>query len=344
MQWAREAPTVGKCEEGRVHLNNRIKLPGIKKRRTSYYPIYVILGVVVLLFAVLRLFPIFKVFYMSLFNWNMATGKKLFIGFTNFANMFSNPTFTAAMLRTIYMGFEILLITVPLALLIANAINKNFGKKTKAIIQTGLFIPYIVPMVPTVIIWKWLFNTKYGLVNYVLNLFGGASLAWLTNGFLAEQAIVIITVWKNLGYCVLIFCVGLAGIPQMYYEAAELDGSSPWKTFWHITLPQLRPVLIYVSIIMLIRGFNVYTQAYILCSDASGSPGYVVRTVVYDMVENGFKFYKMGYAAAESVALFAFMFLFSFIQFVFGDEEKMDAWKAKRRQRKIRQKGGTGNA
>ncbi len=101
----------------------------MKKRRTSYYPIYVILGVVVLLFRRPQIVSDFQGFYMSLFNWNMATGKKLFIGFTNFANMFSNPTFTAAMLRTIYMGFEILLITVPLALLIANAINKNFGKK-----------------------------------------------------------------------------------------------------------------------------------------------------------------------------------------------------------------------
>lgn len=314
-------------------MRKNLSLPRLKKSRTSYFSVICILGMVVLLFAVLRLFPIFKVFYMSLFNWNMATGKKVFIGLTNFVNMFDNSTFRTAMFRTIYMGFEILLITVPLALLIANAINKNFSTKAKALVQTGLFIPYIVPMVPTVIIWKWLFNTKYGLINYAISLFGGSSLTWLTNGLLAEQAIVIITVWKNLGYCVLIFCVGLAGIPQMYYEAAELDGSSPWKTFWHITIPQLRPVLIYVSIIMLIRGFNVYTQAYILCSDASGSPGYVVRTVVYDMVENGFKFYKMGYAAAESVALFAFMFLFSVIQFVFGDEERMDSWKAKRRQK-----------
>lgn len=320
-------------------MSNERKGLRLKGRRTNYLSIYIALGIVVLLFGILRLFPIFKVFYMSLFNWNMATGVKKFIGFSNFSNMLSNSTFKAAMLRTIYMGFEILIITVPAALLIANAINKNFSRTGKAIVQTGLFIPYIVPMVPTVIIWKWLFNTKYGLINYLITLFGGSSLSWLTNGLLAEQAIVIITVWKNLGYCVLIFCVGLAGIPQMYYEAAELDGSSPWKTFWHITLPQLRPVLIYISIIMLIRGFNVYTQAYILCSDASGSPGYVVRTVVYDMVENGFKFYKMGYAAAESVALFAFMFLFSLIQFVFGDEEKMDAWKAKRRSKKKSRQG-----
>ena len=309
---------------------------GVRGGRTNFVPIYVLLGVVVLLFAVLRIFPIFKVFYMSLFDWNMAKGTQDFIGFKNFTDMFSDTTFTSAMLRTIYIGLEILIITVPLGLFIANAINKNFSRRSRTLVQTGLFIPYIVPMVPTVIMWKWLFNTKYGLINYVITLLGGSNLGWLNNGALAEQAIVIITVWKNLGYCVLIFSVGLAGIPRVYYEAAELDGASSGKTFWKITLPQLRPVLVYVSVIMLIRGFNVYTQAYILCSDASGSPGYVVRTVVYDMVENGFKFYKMGYAAAEAVALFVAMFLFSIVQFVFGDEERMDAWRSKLRMAKGR--------
>lgn len=321
-------------------MSSKTNRPRLRSGRANYRSVYIALGAVILLFGILRLFPIFNVFYMSLFNWNMATGIRKFIGFTNFSNMLDNATFKAAAWRTIYMGFEILIITVPVALLIADAISKNFSKTAKAVVQTGLFIPYIVPMVPTVIIWKWLFNTKYGLINYMITLFGGYSLPWLTDGLLAEQAIVIITVWKNLGYCVLIFCVGLAGIPQMYYEAAELDGSSPWKTFWHITLPQLRPVLIYVSIIMLIRGFNVYTQAYILCSDASGSPGYVVRTVVYDMVENGFKFYKMGYAAAESVALFLMMFLFSLIQFICGDEERMDAWRMRRRKKDNSRRGG----
>ena len=103
------------------------KKPKLKGKRTNFLSVYIALGFVVLLFGILRLFPIFKVFYMSLFNWNMATGVKKFIGFANFSNMLSNSTFKAAMLRTIYMGFEILIITVPVALLIANAINKNFS-------------------------------------------------------------------------------------------------------------------------------------------------------------------------------------------------------------------------
>lgn len=295
---------------------------------------YMALGAVVLLFAVLRFFPILKLFYISLFNWNMATGMTKFIGLQNFFRMFGNSAFLATLWRTVYMGFEILLITVPLGLLIANAINRKIIAKPA--IQTGLFIPYIMPMVPSVIIWKWMFNTEYGLVNYLLSFAGIGKMSWLANGSLAEWAIVIITVWKNLGYCVLILTVGLAGISRTYYEAAEMDGASGWHTFWRITVPLLKPVLIYVSIIMLIRGFNVYTQAYILCSDASGSPGYVVRTLVYDMVENGFKFYQMGYAAAEAVVLFLIIFLFSVLQFIFGDEERMDRWRLARQARRER--------
>lgn len=302
------------------------------------WTMYTALGAVVLLFAVLRFFPIIKLFYMSLFNWNMATGVTRFISFQNFARMFGSSAFLATLWRTVYMGFEILLITVPLGLLIANAIHTKV--MAKPVIQTGLFIPYIMPMVPTVIIWKWLFNTEYGLVNYLLSFAGIGKMPWLANGNLAEWAIVIITVWKNLGYCVLILTVGLAGISRTYYEAAEIDGASGWHTFWRITLPLLKPVLIYVSIIMLIRGFNVYTQAYILCSDASGSPGYVVRTLVYDMVENGFKFYKMGYAAAEAVVLFLIIFLFSVVQFIFGDEDRMD----RRRLARQARRGGKGRS
>ena len=284
--------------------------------------VYACFAMVILLFTILRFYPILKVFYMSLFNWNMATGSTKFIGMVNFENMFSNATFLGALWRTIYIGFAILLISLPVSLLIAVMIYRNFIGKS--FVQTALFIPYIRPMVPVVVIWKWLFNTRYGLVNYVLNTFGFDSLPWLTQGNLAEWAIIIITIWKNLGYCVLILTVGMAGISRVYYEAADIDGASWWYTFWHITLPLLKPILVYTSVIMLIRGFNVYTQAYILCSDSSGSPGYIVRVLVYDLMENGFRFFKMGYAAAEAVVLFVIVLILSLVQFTVTNDGFVD--------------------
>jgi len=311
---------------------------GRRKNRihTQKWSIYLGLAAILLLFTYLRFYPIIKVFYMSLFNWNMASGVTKFIGFTNFTRMFADKTFLAAMARTIYIGFIILLISLPVALAIACAIHRKVIGKS--FFETSFFIPYIIPMVPVVIIWKWIFDTKYGLLNYILSWFGIANLPWLTHGELAEWAIIIITVWKNLGYCVLILSVGLSGISKDYYEAAEIDGASPWTVFRRITLPLLSPIIVYVSVIMLIRGFNVYTQAYILASDSSGSPGYIVRVIVYDMMENGFRFFKMGYAAAEAVVLFAIIFLLSIVQIFFGNEDRRDRlrlrWMERIRRRK----------
>lgn len=302
--------------------------------RTQRWSIYLGLAVVLLLFSYLRFYPILKVFFMSLFNWNMATDTAVFIGFDNFVRMFTDKTFLGALYRTIYMGFAILLVTLPVSLCVAAAIHRNiYGK---AFFEASFFIPYIIPMVPVVIIWKWIFNTKYGLLNYFLSWFGIENLPWLTNSHLAEWAIVIITIWKNLGYCILIFSVGLAGISKEYYEAAEIDGATPLRTFRHITLPLLMPIIVFISVIILIRGFNVYTQAYILSSDSSGSPGYIVRVIVFDMIENGFRFFKMGYAAAEAVVLFAIVFLLSIVQLFFGSEERRDKWRIRLAERKYR--------
>lgn len=302
--------------------------------RSQNWTIYLGLALVLLLFSYLRFYPIVKVFYMGLFNWNMASGVHTFLGLENFSRMFSDKTFLAALWRTIYIGFAVLIITLPTALAISVAMNRHI--RGKSFFQTCFFIPYIIPMVPVVIIWKWIFNTKYGLLNYILSWFGISNLPWLTNGPLAEWAIIIITVWKNLGYCILIFSVGLAGISKDYYEAADIDGASPWTVFRKITLPQLMPIIIYISVIMLIRGFNVYTQAYILASDSSGSPGFIVRVIVYDMMENGFRFFKMGYAASEAVVLFWIVFLLSMIQLFFGSEERRETWRLRRLERKRR--------
>lgn len=300
--------------------------------RVKYKSMYLGLTVIMLLFAYLRIFPIFKIFFMSMFNWNMATDAKEFIGLGNYSTMLKDSTFRGALYITFYIGLAIVLITVPLALAIAYAIHRNI--KFKSYFETCFFIPYIIPMVPVVIMWKWIFNTKYGLLNYALSFLGIDKMAWLTNSDLAPWAIVIITVWKNLGYCILILSVGLAGIPRDYYEAAEIDGASAWAQFKRIALPLLMPVIVYVTVIMMIRGFNVYTQAYILASDSSGSPGYVVRVVVYDMMENGFRFFKMGYAAAEAVILFLIIFALTFVQIIWGNEDRRDAIMKKLRRRK----------
>ena len=121
-------------------------------------------------------------------------------------------------------------------------------------------------------------------------------------------------IWKNIGYNVLIFLVGLRGIPRSYYEAAAIDGANTSQSFRHISLPLLKPITVYVSVTTLIKGYNVYSLVKILASDVQGAPSYLVRVLVYDMIENGFRFYKMGYASAEAVILFAIVIVLTLAQ------------------------------
>lgn len=308
----------------------------LKKRshlQTGSLSVYLCFSIVMLLFAFIRFYPIIRIFFLSLFDKNMATQTQRFIGLGNYKVMFADKVFLTSLVRTVYIGLAVLLITLPLSLAIATALNRNI--RFKSFIQSCLFLPYILPMVPMVIIWKWMMDYKYGIINYVLSFLSIAPIPWLTEQAAAELAIIIITVWKNIGYAVVMLSVGLAGIPKDYFEAAEIDGANSWKTFWNIILPQLSPVVVYVSVITLIRSFNVYTQAYVLASDSAYSSGHVVRVVVYDMMEKGFRFFKLGYASAEAVVLFLIIAVLTAIQMLLTNEDRRDRCRMKRVQRKI---------
>ncbi|HEX7056294.1 MAG TPA: sugar ABC transporter permease [Bacilli bacterium] len=283
-----------------------------KRLKSTHWFVMIALAPIMLLYTYLRFIPIGKTFYMSLFNWDMVSLNKPFIGFANYTTLFHNNMFKMAIENTTIIAFSILLTSVPLALLVANALKDKI--KFQSWYEAFYFLPVITPMVPVTVIWKWILDANYGLLNYFLSFFGIAPKAWLLDPHLAVVSVIMLTVWKTVGYNMLIFMVGLRGISKEYYEAASIDGATGVKAFWHITLPLLKPITVFVSIITLIHGYNVFSQVYILASDVQGAPGYVVRVLVYDMIENGFRFFKMGYASAEAVILFLIVFVLTLIQ------------------------------
>ena len=299
----------------------------------------------VVVFCVFMLIPLLSSMAMSFTD---ITSKDLrtpfnvnFVGLDQYIALFHDRRFLHALGVTGIFVLVGLPITMVIALAFAVALNKG-SKHLNAFFRAVFYAPVVASVVAVSVVWRYILQ-KDGLLNSLLAVFGIAGPDWLHDTRYALPALMVMTIWRNMGTLMIIFLAGLQAIPEELKEAAAIDGAGKWRTFRSITLPLLKPVLIYVSIIMLIRGFNVYTQAYILCSDASGSPGYVVRTVVYDMVENGFKFNKMGYAAAEAVVLFLFIFLFSVVQFVFGDDERIDKWRIKRnlrRERAVRKEAG----
>jgi len=275
---------------------------------------------IVILYTYLRFIPIAKTMYLSFFNWDLISPTKPFIGFDNYRMLFENESFIMAIKNTSIIAFGILLFSVPLALIVAYLLEK--GIRFKSWYEAFYFLPYIAPMVPVAVTWKWIFDYKYGLLNYFLSWFGVPPQAWLSEPNLAVVAVIILTVWKTIGYNMVIFTVGLKGISKEYYDAASIDGATGFKAFRYVTIPLLKPITVFVSIVTLIHGYNVFSQIYILASDIQGSPGYVVRVLVYDMIENAFRFYKMGYAAAEAMVLFLIVLALTLIQLWLAREKQ----------------------
>ncbi len=172
-------------------------------------------------------------------------------------------------------------------------------------------------MVPVTLAWREIFSYDNGILNAFLGAFGIPKQPWLSDPNMALIAVIILSTWKLVGYNMIILLVGMRAVPREYHEAAAVDGAGAWHQFRHITVPLLAPVTLFVIVITTIASYNVFTQVYVLASDVQGQPGRLVRVVVYDIVENGFRFFKMGYASAEAVYLFLVILALTVIQFRF---------------------------
>lgn len=276
---------------------------------------YMALAPVMALFAYARVFPIGWSVVLSFYRWDLIRPLKPFIGFANYEQLLGDENFHLALVNTfLYSGATVIFSTalaLPLALFLARK------GRLAAFYQTIYFLPVITPMVPMAIAWKWIYDYNYGLLNYALSFLGLGPVPWLTDPHIALWALIIMSVWKVLGYNLILFLVGIRNIPEVYMEAAGLDGASPWQRFRYVTLPLLKPILLYVLVTATINAFNVFTQVYVMTLGSQAAPGQAVRVLVFDIYQNGFQYLKMGYASAEAVALTFIVLGFTIIQFRF---------------------------
>jgi multiple sugar transport system permease protein len=270
---------------------------------------------VLAIFAWVRFYPIEETLRMSLHEWNLISKTRPFIGLANFQELFGDQLFRTALFNTTVIAFGTLVVTIPVGMGIAALINYRFGSRLVGLFETTTFIPYIVPLVPAAMAWKWIFDARLGPLNAFLSLFGISPLSWLFDPVLSVICVIVLCSWQAVGYAVLIYVVGFRNLPTNVFEAAKLDGASGIQAFWHVAVPLLRPITLYVSVVTLISGFNVYAQAYVLASDAQGAPGRQVRVLVLDMLENSFRNYRVGYAASEAVVLLVIVLVLTLIQF-----------------------------
>ncbi|MEO1226975.1 MAG: sugar ABC transporter permease [Pseudomonadota bacterium] len=267
------------------------------------------------IFVWVRMFPIWETLRLSLHRWDILSRDKPFIGLENFRELFQDQLFLNALVNTTIIAFGVLFVTIPAALVIAALIYHRTRSRFAGFYETTVFIPHIVSLVPAAMAWKWIFDANLGPLNAVLEFFGIPGQAWLFDPVLSVICIIILCSWQALGYAVLIYLVGFKNLPHTLFEAAKLDGASGIQRFFFISVPLLRPITLYVSVVTLISGFNVYAQAFVLASDSQGAPGRLVRVLVLDMLENAFRNYRVGYAASEAVILLCIVLVLTLVQF-----------------------------
>jgi multiple sugar transport system permease protein len=287
----------------------------LRKRWPQILYCLVVLVPITALYVIIRIIPICETIYMSFFNWNLAKPIKPFIGLTNFQNLFTDELFLSALQNTIWYAFVTVTITLAISLLLAVLLNRTMKWKMDAAYKFLYFLPVIPTLVPVSVVWKWIYDPSYGILNYVISWFGMKPQGWLINPKLAMWSIIIMSVWKGIGYYMVLFLVGLQEIPVSLYEAADIDGSSARQKFRYITIPLLRPMILFNLVMATMSAFNVFAPVYVMTTGEQGAAANPVRVIVYDMYENGFRYMKFGYASAEAVILLLIVVVFTLIQF-----------------------------
>ena len=254
------------------------------------------------------LIPLGFAFVLSFMNWD-GFGEKTFVGLGNFIGQFQSPVFWKSLKNTgIYTALYIP-VGVTLSLLLAFALNKVKGKELYRIF---FFMPVVTSSVSVGVIWMWILNGDFGILNQALAVIGIDGPQWLTNTDLVMVSIVILSIWWQVGFNMIIFLAGLQGISKSYYEAAEIDGATGFQKFFHITIPMLSPTTFFVSIMAIITSFQVFDQAFVM---TMGGPAKSSYTIVYHIYESAFANFRMGESSAAAIILFVIIMIFTLIQF-----------------------------
>ncbi len=240
-----------------------------------------------------------------------------FVGLDNYRALFGNADFIRALKNTLYFVLVGGPLSIAVSLGAALLVNARLAPY-KGFFRTIYFAPVVTTLVAVAVVWRYIFHTRYGLLNWALGTLGVPPIDWLGDATWAMPAIILMAVWKNFGYNMLICVAGLQNIPVELYEAAELDGAGAWTRFRHITLPMLRPTLMFVAVITLIGYFQLFAEPYVM---TQGGPLKSTQSIVLLMYEEGFRWWRIGGAAAIAFVLFAIMLVGAGLQFLLRREE-----------------------
>jgi multiple sugar transport system permease protein len=268
-----------------------------------------------ILFCVFVIYALFTSFSISFRQWDLLQPAKPFVGLQNYREVFHDTAFWLSVWHTIYYALG----TVPAEMAIGLGLAMLLNARIRAlgIFRTAIYLPVITPLVVAAIIFKWIYNGDFGLLNFYLLKLHLIShpLLWLSSEKLAMPAVILMIIWKSSGFNAVIYLAGLQAIPNEFYEAADVDGAGAWQRFRRITFPLVMPTTFFLLIINMIGAMKDFQSIFVLTNGGPPGPGGATTTAVYYIYVQAFKFFRMGYASALAYTVFVLLFAVSFLQF-----------------------------
>jgi multiple sugar transport system permease protein len=273
-----------------------------------------------LLFLGFTIYPVFASFYYSLTAWDLHSAMK-FVGLRNYTTLINDPIFIKVLGNTFYYTAGVIPFQTILGLLIALGLNQKLRFMT--IYRAAYFVPVVTSAVAVSIVWQWMYQPQWGVFNALLKQVGIAGPNWLFSTAWAMPSVILLSIWKNVGYSIVLYLAALQSVPESLYESAMLDGANARQRFWRITLPLISPTTFFIIVLSVIGSFQSFDQIYVL---TQGGPARATSVIAHYLYQNGFQYFAMGYAAAIAYVLFALLFVATLIQWryrsrwVFGEE------------------------
>lgn len=293
--------------------NRKFKLHMSRLAIREMLECYVFIGPWLIGFLLFIAGPIVTTFGFSFQDMDTVSGPATYIGFDNYVRMFTQDRlFWTCLYNTVYFVFFVVPIGVMSGLTLAVLLNQKVP--AISVYRTIYYLPVVIPAVSSALLWMWIFNGQYGLLNQVLRLLYLPAPAWLADPTWSKPAFIIMSVWGSIGSPMVIYLAGLQGIPTELYEASEIDGATRWAKFRHITIPMLSPVIFFNLIISVIGSFQIFTASYIM---TGGGPLDSTRFYMIYLFQQAFGYFRMGYASAMAWVLFVIILIVTILQFRF---------------------------
>lgn len=285
-----------------------------KARRSESIWGYALLGPSLLLFLTFVAGPILSSFILSFHSWNMLSSPD-FVGGDNYRMLTEDARLLKVLGNTFYFAVASVVAKMVIGVVLAQMVNSIRSKTVTSILESVYFFPILLPLSVIAMVWGLMFNTDFGVVNALLQSIGLSKIPWFTDMQWAMRSIILLDVWKGLGFYFIIFLVALRNVPKDFHEAAEIDGAGGWMKFWRISLPIISPSSFFLLITGVIGSLQIFDSAYIL---TRGGPGDATRTFVLYLWETAFQKLNMGYGTALAVLLFVIVLIITLLQFVLG--------------------------